>query len=36
MDGVYLCFIVPISFDLSESPKLANHAAGMNELNKFI
>ena len=30
MDGVYLCFIVPISFDVSESPKLANHAAGMD------
>ncbi len=28
MDGVYLCFIVPISFDVSESPLLANHAIG--------
>jgi hypothetical protein len=28
MDGVYLCFIVPISFDVSESPVLANHAIG--------
>ncbi|RNA38147.1 monocarboxylate transporter 10 [Brachionus plicatilis] len=28
MDGVLLCFIVPISCDLAESSKLANHAAG--------
>ncbi|CAF0800646.1 unnamed protein product [Brachionus calyciflorus] len=28
MDGVLLCFIVTISFDLAESSKLANHAAG--------
>ena len=29
MDGVLLCFIVPISCDLAESSKLANHAAGI-------
>ena len=28
-DGVLLCFIVPISFDLAESPRLANQAAGI-------
>ena len=28
LDGIYLCFIVPISFDLAESPKLANNAIG--------
>jgi predicted MFS family arabinose efflux permease len=29
MDGILLCFIVPISFDVSKSSKLANHAAGL-------
>jgi predicted MFS family arabinose efflux permease len=28
LDGIYLCFIVPISFDLAESPQLANNAIG--------
>jgi hypothetical protein len=27
-DGVWLTFLVPISFDVAESPTLANHAAG--------
>lgn len=36
MDGVLLCFIVPISYDLAESSKLANHAAGMIFLKTFF
>jgi len=30
MDGVLLCFIVPISYDLTKSSKLANHASGFH------
>jgi len=28
MDGILLCFIVPISYDLVKSPSLANQATG--------
>lgn len=28
MDGILLCFIVPISYDLTKSPLLANQATG--------
>jgi hypothetical protein len=36
LDGVFLTFIVPSAYDISESTKLVNHATGLKDFSFYI